>query len=231
MEIKKPKFFKKTEEETPATRRKRKALEEVRAKKLKRIGKIMLIIWIMLGTTAILALIYLFFTTYEFRSPIVKKEVVEQKIISPLPDEPEATESAEQEDELSFIPQAEASERLPVSEVLYKGKVSHYSNAGCLGCPEHIDENGEVYFNTGNGERFDEMAMTLAIPCEDITSGKHKYNTKVLVTNLDNGKNVEARITDCGGFSKYNRIADLSLGMAMLLETKTDVTNVKIELL
>lgn len=220
MDLKKPKMFKRHEEVKPINPRKQRELAEVRSQKLKRIGKILLISWILLGTLAIAFLIHLFFVTYEFRSPIVKKEVKQEKIISPLP-ETTPTPKVEEEDELSIVPQVQASEVLLASEVLYQGKVSHYSHAGCLGCGESQ--------TMGNGEAFDENAMTLAIPCEDIISKKHRYNTNVLVTNLDNGKSVEARITDCGGFSKYNRIADLSLGMAILLETKTDVTNVKIE--
>lgn len=111
------------------------------------------------------------------------------------------------------------------STTLYEGKISYYSHEGCLGChPEQL---------MGNGQPFDENAMTLAVPCEDVirTKGKPariRYNTKVTVTNEDTGKTANATITDCGGFSKYNRIADLSKGLAEELGAKTDKTTITI---
>jgi rare lipoprotein A len=59
---------------------------------------------------------------------------------------------------------------------------------------------------TSNGEVFDMNAMTAA----------HKllpFNTKVRVTNRDNGKSVVVRINDRGPF-KANRVIDLSLAAA-----------------
>jgi len=59
---------------------------------------------------------------------------------------------------------------------------------------------------TANGEIYDMHAMSAA----------HRalpYNTRVLVTNLDNGKKVEVRINDRGPFVK-GRIIDLSYGAA-----------------
>jgi rare lipoprotein A (peptidoglycan hydrolase) len=41
--------------------------------------------------------------------------------------------------------------------------------------------------------------------------------TKVRVTNLANKKTIILRINDTGGFKKYNRIIDLSLGAARVL--------------
>lgn len=202
--------------------------EEKRRKALIKLGKLTIVLWILLSSITTIFTIVNFIQTHEFRSPIVEK-----KILSPIPtatpkpeptDEPEATESSEpKRSSFHVVPQVQASESMPVSEALYRGKVSHYSHAGCLGCSENQ--------TMGNGQPFDENAMTLAVPCEDITGGRIKYNTKVLVKNLDNGKSTQATITDCGGFSKYNRIADLSLGMATLLGTKTDQSNVEITLL
>jgi hypothetical protein len=108
----------------------------------------------------------------------------------------------------------------PQIDILYSGKVSYYSHEGCLGCGEEQ--------RMGNGEYFDENAMTLAVPCEDIISGKYKYGTEVRVINQDNYMQEEATITDCGGFSKYNRVADLSKGLYEALEAKTDKTEVVI---
>ena len=71
--------------------------------------------------------------------------------------------------------------------------------------------------------------MTLAIPAEwrkEIPMG-----TRVIVTNLDNEISIEAKINDTGGFLKYNRIADLSKGLYEYLEAKTDITNIKYEVL
>jgi rare lipoprotein A len=59
---------------------------------------------------------------------------------------------------------------------------------------------------TANGEIYDMFAMTAA----------HRalpFHTRVLVTNLDNGKKVEVRINDRGPFIK-GRIIDLSFGAA-----------------
>jgi rare lipoprotein A (peptidoglycan hydrolase) len=97
------------------------------------------------------------------------------------------------------------------------GKVSFYSSDGCLGChPEQI---------TASGEKFDENAMTLAVPVE----WKHiKMGTIVLVKNLDNGKQMTAKVNDRGGFLKYGRVADLSKGLYEALGAKTDKSNIEI---
>jgi rare lipoprotein A len=63
---------------------------------------------------------------------------------------------------------------------------------------------------TANGETFDMHAMTAA----------HKtlpFNTRVRVTNLDNGRSVVVRINDRGPFIK-DRIIDLSYGAARVVE-------------
>lgn len=132
------------------------------------------------------------------------------EIISPLPDPTPTLQPTLQPTPVTLQPTP-----------LYEGKVSYYSHAGCLGCSENQ--------TMGNGELFDEEAMTIAIPCEDIRARKHRYNTSVMITNIDTGKAVQARITDCGGFSKYNRVADVSLGIYKLLGIKTDRTNIRIE--
>ncbi|MDI6767152.1 MAG: septal ring lytic transglycosylase RlpA family protein [Bacteroidota bacterium] len=63
---------------------------------------------------------------------------------------------------------------------------------------------------TSNGEIYDMYQMTAAhqtLP----------FNSRVRVTNLNNGKTVEVRINDRGPF-KDNRIIDLSLAAARSLE-------------
>lgn len=106
----------------------------------------------------------------------------------------------------------------PTSEPLeqWEGKVSHYSESGCLGCSPTL--------TMANGERLDDTKLTLAF-------NHLPMNTVVKLTNLNNGKSVVAKVTDTGGFEKYNRIADLSLATQQALETKTDVSVVKIEVL
>lgn len=97
------------------------------------------------------------------------------------------------------------------------GHVSHYSRAGCLGC--------SVNFTMANGETLNDDALTIAVP-----PGWFPMNSIVKVTNLDNGKSVIAKVTDTGGFLKYNRIADLTLAVGKALETKTDVSEVEVVL-
>jgi rare lipoprotein A len=109
----------------------------------------------------------------------------------------------------------------PTPAPLYQGYVSYYSHEGCLGCSENQ--------TMGNGQPFDETKLTLAVPCEDVLAKRVRYNTKVTVTNLDTGKKVQATITDCGGFSRHGRVADLSKGLAETLGAKTDKTTIRIE--
>lgn len=99
----------------------------------------------------------------------------------------------------------------------WTGKVSWYGHGeGCMGCdPNEI---------MANGQKFDENAMTLAFNLLPL-------NTRVRVTNLDNGANAIATVTDTGGFEQYGRIADLSKGLMTELNAITDVSNIKIETL
>lgn len=99
---------------------------------------------------------------------------------------------------------------------VWTGKVSHYSRSGCIGCSATL--------TMANGQELKDEAFTIAF-------NQAKLNSKVRLTNLDNGKTVEAVVTDRGGFEKYNRIADLTLAVAGALESKTDVSTIKIELL
>ena len=56
---------------------------------------------------------------------------------------------------------------------------------------------------TASGEIFRSHGMTAA-------SNSHKMGTKLLVTNINNGKSVVVRVNDTGGFSKYRRTIDMS---------------------
>jgi len=77
---------------------------------------------------------------------------------------------------------------------------------------------------TANGESFNPMGMTAA----------HRtlpFGTKVLVTNLKNGKSVVVRINDRGPFIK-GRVIDLSLGAARVVDlNRSGVAKVKFDVL
>ena len=77
---------------------------------------------------------------------------------------------------------------------------------------------------TSSGETYDMNALTAAHPT-------HPFNTRVKVTNLDNGKSVVVRINDRGPFKK-NRIIDLSYMAAREIEMIGPGTaNVRVEVL
>lgn len=74
---------------------------------------------------------------------------------------------------------------------------------------------------TANGERFDQNAITCA-------SNRHKFGTRLKVTNTANGKSVVCRVNDRGGFAKHGVSIDLSKGafkkIAPLSDGKIKVT-------
>lgn len=77
---------------------------------------------------------------------------------------------------------------------------------------------------TSNGETYDMYAMTAAHQALP-------FNTRVLVTNLDNGKKVEVRINDRGPFVN-GRIIDLSYGAAEKIGmVGSGTANVRLEVL
>jgi len=196
------------------TREQRMKLEK-RKIMLRKAWKVFKIVWFVLGTIAILSVIQSFFSTHEFRSPIIERvetTPTPTAILSPTP----MTTPIETPIPTIYRKTIPSPTKLPV-----QGKVSHYSTEGCLGCSASL--------TMGNGQTLDDTAYTIAVQCEAIRSGEVSYNTKVRITNIDNGKSVVGTITDCGGFSKYNRIADLTLAVAGALGTKTDVSNVLIE--
>jgi len=85
-----------------------------------------------------------------------------------------------------------------------QGIASYYSKAGCLGCSiNQIMANGEVL----NDSRY-----TIALTPEIVKKYK-LLNGYVGIINLVNKKWVVAKVTDTGGFGKYNRVADLSLAV------------------
>lgn len=97
------------------------------------------------------------------------------------------------------------------------GKGSIYSRAGCLGCSATL--------TMANGETLDDDAHTVAFNWAPL-------NSFVRITNLDNGMEVVARVTDTGGFNALGRVIDITPGTNHALGgIKTDVTTLKIELL
>jgi rare lipoprotein A len=80
-----------------------------------------------------------------------------------------------------------------VAEAAQIGKASYYKHGR----------------KTANGERFNPMGLTAA----------HRtlpFGTRVLVTNLNNGRSVIVRINDRGPFA-HGRVIDLSLGAAKVV--------------
>ncbi len=77
---------------------------------------------------------------------------------------------------------------------------------------------------TSNGEIYDMYALTAAHPT-------HPFNTKVKVTNLENGRSVILRINDRGPFLK-DRIIDVSLTAAkQLMMIGTGTAKVRVEVI
>ncbi len=92
---------------------------------------------------------------------------------------------------------------------MYNGKASYYAH----------DFHGK---KTANGEIFDMHQYTAA-------HRSFPFNTKVRVTNLDNGKSCLIRINDRGPF-KLERIMDLSYGAAEALDMiKSGTASVQLE--
>lgn len=103
----------------------------------------------------------------------------------------------------------------PPTPTKWVGMASYYSENGCLGCSATL--------TMANGEKLDDDALTLAFNMAPL-------NKMVMIENQRNGKKVMAKITDRGGFHKYNRIADLSLAAAKAIELKTDIDTLTITL-
>lgn len=82
------------------------------------------------------------------------------------------------------------------------GEASYYSVEGCLGCSPNL--------TMANGERLDDTVQTIALTPETVRQYK-LLNDYVTVTNLTTGDSTLAKVTDTGGFGRYNRVADLNL--------------------
>jgi rare lipoprotein A len=111
--------------------------------------------------------------------------------------------------EPKHYPSKAASNNTSGKATVYTGIASYYAH----------DFNGK---KTANGETFDMRQLTAA-------HRSFPFNTKVRVTNLDNGKSCIVRVNDRGPF-KLERIMDLSLGAAEALDMiKTGTASVQLE--
>jgi rare lipoprotein A (peptidoglycan hydrolase) len=116
----------------------------------------------------------------------------------------------------SFVPTAPNGSAMVVLE----GMASYYSRAGCLGC--------NPLFVMANGQVLDDNGLTMAIGADKVYLVGHTAR----VTNLANGKSVNVRITDTGGFyqDKYgNRVADLTIGTKQAIGMNGGLGQVRIE--
>ena len=91
------------------------------------------------------------------------------------------------------------------------GEASHYGH-----------NDGTHGSKTASGGRFNKYEMTAA-------SNVYPLGSYVKVTNVKNGKSVEVKITDTGGFykNKYQRVVDMSYG-SMRKITNSDLAYVDI---
>jgi len=101
-----------------------------------------------------------------------------------------------------------------------EGEASYYDN-------KSIDPRwGGV---TKGGDKFDENLLTAAVSPK---RWKELKNKTLRVTNPANGKFVDVKVNDTGGFDKYGRLIDLSKGAFSKIEdTKKGVTKVRVEIL
>jgi len=101
-----------------------------------------------------------------------------------------------------------------------EGEASYYDNSS-------IDPRwGGV---TKGGEKFDENLLTAAVSPK---RWKELKNKTLRVTNPLNGKSVDVKVNDTGGFDKYGRLIDLSKGaFSKIADTKKGTAKVRIEIL
>lgn len=95
---------------------------------------------------------------------------------------------------------------------LIVGKASYYTTSGCLGCSSSL--------TMANGETLDDTKLTIAVTVDDM----HQYkllNDVVTLVNTRTGKSVQVRITDTGGFAKYDRKFDVSYATKNVLDMRT----------
>ena len=95
--------------------------------------------------------------------------------------------------------------------ILLSGTASYYSTTGCLGC------NKEMIM--ANGKKLNDSALTIAMSPKMVRKYK-LLNKYVLIKNPTSGKEINVKVTDTGGFEKYNRVADLTIATRDALKCK-----------
>lgn len=120
------------------------------------------------------------------------------QMVSPIPDE-------------MVSPIVEAKEEFQPKS--WEGIASYYSRDGCLGCSNNLI--------MANGQTLDDNALTVAF-------NKVPLNSYVLITNMINGDQVKAKVTDTGGFEKLGRIIDLSVATKEIINC-SDLCEVRVE--
>lgn len=90
----------------------------------------------------------------------------------------------------------------PTEIVNIQGQASFYSEDGCLGCDDNLI--------MANGEKLDDSKFTVALTPDTVRKYK-LLNDVVKIVNSHTGHSIYAKVTDTGGFAKYNRVADLSV--------------------
>lgn len=121
---------------------------------------------------------------------------IEPRFISP-----EGSASAVVKEQATVAGEVQAKEPEVVNGTI-QGTASFYSENGCLGC------NAGLIM--ANGEKLNDKNYTIALTPELVKQYK-LLNDMVKVVNIKTKATVIAKVTDTGGFAKYNRIADLSL--------------------
>lgn len=88
------------------------------------------------------------------------------------------------------------------SLILLSGQASYYSTTGCLGCSKTL--------TMANGQRLDDRKQTIALTPAIVRKYK-LLNKQVVIVNPKTGISTVAKVTDTGGFARYNRVADLTI--------------------
>jgi rare lipoprotein A (peptidoglycan hydrolase) len=96
-------------------------------------------------------------------------------------------------------------------DLIISGFASYYTTTGCLGCNKNL--------TMANGERLNDSAYTVALTPKLYRKYKNQY---VIIINSKTKQEVKCKVTDTGGFMKYNRVADLSKACAEAINLKTD---------
>ena len=171
----------------------------------------------------ILIALVLFLLIFDIARVYVGHYAEPEKFISPLPEnyQHEPTATITPTPRVAEIKKSSRNVKpRVVRETLnfLEGVASYYSVAGCIGCSPTL--------TMANGERLSDEDLTVALTPE-LVNEKKLLNDLVTVINLTNGKEVQAKVTDTGGFGKLGRVADLSLATKNAINC-SDLCNVNV---